>query len=348
MLRRILYLSVICFFPCAFAEAQNLSLPVGDSDDHGLNSLIQMLEKQAMLEAQKPAANGHQKIGPGRPSPELGPHANKPTDPIDLSRYLGTEGDQEKAIERLKSAGKWPSEQAAGKRDQKRDLFQKISPKRRLDFAAECLKMGKYADALSETHYVLLTEPAEEHLRRALALRLRALYRLRKFEEVEDTYFRLQAYFSEGPEPAAALEYLERQSGIDQLQKAVRENQDDPQAHRKLIQAYRVRNWLDLALEFYQNRLPDKTAETYRHICELEYLRKDWLGLVEAAENGIELRADSPEFHYNLGVGYYHLGDGPALLSARESFLKAKELSKSSEFNKRANWYLERLASLTG
>ncbi len=332
------------FFPL-LVGAQNLGLPVGDSDDHGLNSLIQMLEKQAMLEAQKSANDGHQNISPGRPQPELGPNANDPSAPIDLSQYLGTEGDQEEAIGRLKEAGKWPSTKGPGKPGEERDLFQKISPERRLDFAAECMKMGKHGEALSETHYVLLTEPEEEYLRRALALRVRALYRLRKYKEAEETYLRLQAYFSEGPEAAAALEFLERHSGIDKLQKAVRENQNDPQPHRKLMEAYRVRGWLDMALQFYKNRLPDKTAETFRHICELEYLRKDWLGLIDAAERGIELHPASPEFHYNLGVGYYHLSDGPALLSARESFLRAKELSKSAEFNKRTNWYLERLSS---
>ena len=105
----------------------------------------------------------------------------------------------------------------------------------------------------------------------------------------------------------------------------------------------RARNWLDLATEFYTQRLPEKTAESYRHLCELHYLRKDWLGLIESSQKGIELVPGSPEFYYNHGVGYYHLQDGPARLNARESFTKAKQTSKSREFNTRVDWYLKRL-----
>lgn len=352
MASRVVCLSLAYVIVSGAVWCQDLSLPIVD-DDHGLDSLIQLLEKKAMLEAQKPAGDriGRRHRGVERPSPELGGRRpepvegqeEKPFDPIDLSRYLGTEGDQEEAIRRLKAAGKWPGDTGPGREELELDLFQKIPTNKRLDFAAECLKMGKYDEALSETTYVLATEPEEDHLARALALRLRALYRLRKYKDAQDACFRLRAYFPEGPHAAAALEFLERESGIDRLQEAVRQNQEDQAAHRKLMEAYRARNWLDLAIEFYTRRLPEKAVESYRHLCELHYLRQDWLGLIESSERGIELRTESPDLHYNMGVGYYHLDDAPAKLSSRESFRKAKELSKSAEFNKRVDWYLRRL-----
>ncbi|HPA45388.1 MAG TPA: hypothetical protein PLG59_06975 [bacterium] len=327
-------------------QDETLAIP---GDDHGLNSLIQLLERKAMLESQDGLGTSPKNwdVGKGRPKPELGKRSADSEQPIDLSRYLGTEGDQEAAIRKLKEAGKWPggtpqSESNSPPREEV-DLFHKIPTGKRLDYVAECLKSGKYGDALSETSFVLATDPKDENLSRALALRLEAQYRLKKYAEAQDTYYRLRAYFPKGPEHSAALAFLEKESGVDQLQKAVRVSQDDAEAHRKLMNAYRTRGWLDLGADFYKEKLKEKTPESLRHLCELQYLREDWPGLVKAAEEGIERKPDSPEFHYNEGVGFFHAEEDAARMSARESFLKAIDLSKNAEFNKRASWYLQRL-----
>ncbi|MFH1738181.1 MAG: hypothetical protein ABIH23_04175 [bacterium] len=344
MVVRITSLCLVGIMSAICAFGQDLQLPLSGSDN-GMNSLIQLLEKKAMMEAQNTASKktNHFPLNEGRPQPELGQRNAKSSDSIDLSRYLGTEGDEEEAIRQLKESGKWPGDSETIPRKSDVDLFQNIPTEKRLDFAAESLKLGKYGDALAETTFVLATDPKEENLARSLALRLRALYRLRKFKDAEDTYYRLRAYFPDGPDAAQALQFLEQESGIDRLQEAVRQNQKDPSVQGKLMEAYRARNWLDLATEFYAQRLPEKTAESYRHLCELQYLRKNWLGLIESSQKGMELVAENPEFYYNSGVGYYHLQDGPARLNARESFVKAKELSKSREFSTRVDWYLKRL-----
>jgi len=338
---------ILAFSIPAVGQDETLAIP---GDEHGLNSLIQLLERKAMLESKAGLGTSPKDwdVGKGRPQPELGKKSGDSKGPIDLSRYLGTEGDQEAAIRKLKEAGKWPGETPqesstnAPLREEE-DLFQKIPAEKRLDYIRERLKSGKYGDALSETTFVLATDPKEENLSRALALRLEAQYRLKKYADAEDTYYRLRAYFPQGPEHNAALAFLEKESGIDRLQKAVQENENDPEAHRKLMNAYRTRGWLDLGAEFYKERLKEKTAESLRHLCEIQYLRQDWPGLVEAAEEGIERKPDSPEFHYNQGVGFFHVEEDTAKSSARECFLKALELSKNAEFNKRVNWYLQRL-----
>ncbi|HPO09364.1 MAG TPA: hypothetical protein PLZ55_11900, partial [bacterium] len=67
-------------------QDETLAIP---GDDHGLNSLIQLLERKAMLESQDGLGTSPKNwdVGKGRPKPELGKRSADSEQPIDLSRY---------------------------------------------------------------------------------------------------------------------------------------------------------------------------------------------------------------------------------------------------------------------
>ncbi|MDP8244592.1 MAG: hypothetical protein P9L94_10965 [Candidatus Hinthialibacter antarcticus] len=344
--------SLLIFFALttSLASAQDMpSLPPlsgEDSGDDGVKSFMNMLRGDLMrrLEDAKQSTNSLSR-GVQRPKPELGKHAPS-NQAIDISKYLGADGDPAKTIEKLIESGKIPPSAASSIPQHSSAASQhwkSVPLGKRIEYAEDLVRRRKPNAALDELGEILNEkELGEDEKIGALILREKALLLLRKYQTVQEDYYRLKTYYPERSEVEDLRSYMEEQTGLDTLQERVKKAPDDEEAQQDLLKHYVKMGWLDFAEEFFGATLKDSSAPTIKSLSEIYYRKKDNEMLITLSRVAQELHPKTADFYYNEGVALYAQGDRK---SARASFQKALGCSRNPVLNTKINWYLQRLSA---
>ncbi len=349
---RLLPISIFLFGFTLVATAQEEapSVPMLPTDEK--NSLSELLKGELLHRYQEALAkdkNQEPSHRRSRPRPELGKGRTQ-DEPIDISKYIGTEGDPEKTMDKLRELGKIPPPQSADNppnaTDSNTDIWPTISKEKRLDYAQALFDRRKYEEAQRELEQVLATQPKEEEQFQALLLREKCLFHRRFYDTVEDDYYRLKSYFPKKEKPIDEMKtYLEEKSGIADLQKKVFGNPLDPVSQQNLLNQYKKMNWLDFAEEFFLDTIKDTSPITAKSLCEIYFQKNDFEMLVTLSRAAHELHPGETAFLYNEGVGLYQLGDPASRRKALELFQKVLLQASAPHLQKNAQWYIDQLTS---
>lgn len=343
-------ISILIFLAlsASLATAQDMpSLPPlsgEESGDDGVKSFMNMLRSDLMrrLEDARQSTKSLSK-GVERPKPELGKHSPS-NQPIDISKYLGADGDPEKTIEKLIESGKIPPSAASSIPQHSSAAshhWKSVPLGKRIDYTEDLVRRRKPNAALDELEAILSEKGlGEDEKISALVLREKALLLLKKYQTVQEDYYRLKTYYPERTEVEDLRSYMEEQTGLDTLQERVKKNPEDEEAQQDLLRHYVKMGWLDFAEEFFGATLKDSTAPTIKSLSEIYYRKKDNEMLITLSRVAQELHPKAPDFYYNEGVALYAQGDRK---SAHASFQKALSFSRSPALNTKINWYLQRL-----
>ncbi len=344
---------VICFFHVSTSmpiQAQDLpSVPpsVMDSLTQEGNSLADMLKTdllKRLVEAQK------EKMEPGksrirRPRPELG-KGRSDYDPIDLSKYIGTEGDPNKAYQTLQELGKVPGPEAAPfpkLASPEEDRWKSVAPEKRMAHIEDLLKRRRFKEGLSEVENLLDSKLSEEQKIDTLVLREKLLFQDKRYEMVESDYFRLKSYYPKSNEIQDLFSYLEKEAGLAPLQEEVMANPADPDLQRKLLDQYLKYEWLDMAEEFFADTIQDTSKPTIESLSEIYYRKRDFPMLVKLSEAAYNAHPGEAVFLYNQAVGVLNEQHPGARSDALELLQKARTLARTPAMQKRIEWYLNKL-----
>ncbi|MBZ0256983.1 hypothetical protein K8I31_13030, partial [bacterium] len=181
-LRNALSVLLLILFVASHAQAQGLpSLPplTGEGSDDGVKSFMDMLRNDLMkrLEDAKQSTDKLSKRAK-RPEPELG--KNSPSQKsIDISKYLGPDGDAKRTLEKLAESGKIPPS-AVSSIPQHASLAAKqwknVPLEKKMEYAEDLIRRRKPNSALDELDGILgEKELGEDEKIQALVLREKAL-----------------------------------------------------------------------------------------------------------------------------------------------------------------------------
>ncbi len=331
------------------ATAQDMpSLPPlsGEESNDGAKSFMDMLRTDLMKrleEARQSTTNLNKRVT--RPKPDLG--KNSPSNqPIDISNYLGTDGDPNKTMEALIEKGLVPPA-ASSSIPQHASAASKhwkdVPLNKRMDYAEDLVRRRKPNAALDELGGILDEKGlGEDDKIRALVMREKALLLLKKYKAVQEDFYRLKTYYPERKEIDDLRSYIEEQTGLKPLQERVVKTPEDEPAQQDLMRHYVKLGMLDFAEEFFGATLKDSSAATIKSLSEIYYRKKDNEMLINLSRLAQDLHPKTADFYYNEGVGLYAQGDRR---SARESFLKSLAHSRNPALNTKINWYIHRLPS---
>ncbi len=347
----ILLVGSVCLFLSAPVYAQD-SIPLApllDSDGaNNQNSLMNLLKNDLLRRYTKTTPNeeGSQNR-PRRPRPELGKGQYSDT-PIDLSKFIGPDGDSDETLKRLREMGKIPDpddipmpKDATGTI---KDVWSDVAPENRLDYAKELFKRRKYEQTQKELEAILAHTIDKDERFDALMIREKCLFHRRFYDVVQDDYFRLKSYYPKKSKEIAELrKYLEDKSGLTSLQEKVLKNPTDPANQRSLLNLFEKLDWLDFAEDFFLLTIHDISAPTVKSLSEVYYRKKDHEMLVNLARASQKLHPGEADFYYNEGVGLYAMGDPTSLESAEIAFQKALAKASTTRMRNNIEWYLNRL-----
>ncbi|MDX9755747.1 MAG: hypothetical protein RBU29_17415, partial [bacterium] len=128
-------------------------------------------------------------------------------------------------------------------------------------------------------------------------------------------------------------------------QNEVKKEPSNPKLQNDLLTAYKQKNWLDFAEEFFIRTIEDTSAPTIKSLSDIYFTKKDYGMLVELSQAGQRLYPDHADFYYNEGVGHYLAQDTNTLPRARECFIAASQKNPTAPLKKNIHWYLNRLQS---
>ncbi len=337
------------------ADAQTTpSLPPSvlnsESDNNSLGDilktdLLNRLRKTAE-EINKQSSNKTRK-----PRPELGQRRGV-FEPVDLSEYLGPDGDQEKAWDILEKNGKVPPrsvfEPPSVPQDATspiQDLWKDAPLEKRMNYVEDLMKRRKYYSAQNELDEILETGLKGDDLVNALVMREKALFHLKHGKTVESDYYRLKAYFPDDKRIDELKTYLEDQSGIKPLQDTVLKNPSNSQSQRLLLDQYIKHQWLDFAEEFFGVTINDTSEASIQSLSEVYYRKQDHPMLIELSRAAQNLFPHQAIYYYNEGAGLYAKGDPVSLHEAKSVFDQAFKLARQKGLQEKINWYRSHLPS---
>ena len=347
----ILLTGLICSFVSTQSYAQD-SVPLAPLLDsagaNSQNSLMNLLKNDLLRRYTKTTPNeeGSQNR-PRRPRPELGKGQYNDT-PIDLSKFIGPNGDSDQTLERLREMGKIPNpddmpmpKNATGTI---KDAWSDVTPENRLEYAKDLFKRRKYKQTQKELESILAHEIDKDKRFDALMMREKCMFHRRFYDVVQDDYFRLKSYYPKKSKEITELrKYLEDKSGLTSLQEKVLKNPTDPANQRTLLNQFEKLKWLDFAEDFFLLTINDTSAPTVKSLSEIYYRKKDHEMLVNLARASQKLHPAEADFYYNEGVGLYAMGDPTSLAEAKVSFQKARGKASSTRMRNNIDWYLNRL-----
>ncbi len=281
-----------------------------------------------------------------RPSPELG-QRRQSYQPLDISKYLGPKADQDKTYDRLRDSGRIPPSMPSAPIPESTGvidtLLGEMPLEKQLNYVEDLLQRRKYKEAMKTVDYLLGKNLPKEEKLKALVLREKALFHNQFYEDVENDYYRLKAYYPEKEEIQELKKYLERESQIAELKKKVRENPADKENQHKLLQMYKHYGWMDFAEQFFAEEILDISEPTIVSLCNVYYEKKDYDMLIDLCEKVQDLYPENGMFVYNKGVGYYSKGDPLSKDKAIQAFEEARTMSLSTPLRRNLMWYLKRL-----
>ena len=274
-------------------------------------------------------------MGPGYESDE----------PVDISKYIGPDGDPQKTFERLQQLGKIPSASAPlpSPATDASDPFKDVPPEKRLAYAQDQLKRRHFEEGLQETEKALDSGLKGDALLDALVLREKCMFHQKFHGVVENDYYRLHSYFPGKPQVQELKNYLDTEAGLKPLQEQVLQHPTDPGAQRHLLDQYLRYDWLDFAEDFFAETIHDTSQATVESLSEIFFRKKDYPMLVQLSQAAQKMFPREAVFPYNEGVGLVSQGDAASLAAAQEAFQKARRLAKTPSMQQRADWYLGRL-----
>ncbi|GEM_PF-1947485 len=318
--------------------------------DQGTNSLLNWLRADLMRkyeEAQKPPVPASaSSIRPARPRPERETRKSGESEPVDISRYLKSESDPAKPPENSKLPVPPPPPASIPEPTADRDLWLNVPIEKRIAFARDLFKRRKFEEARSELEAILEKQGEKKDNLDLILLREKCLFHLREYQIVESDYYRLKNFYPRRKEVQELRQYLFRESGLDELEKAVAQNPADPQAQRALLDRYLRYGWLDFAEEFFLT-VQDTSPPTIKSLSEVYYKKGDHAMLIHLSRKAFLLYPQETEFLYNEAVGLYNLGDAISRKEAQEKFAKVASMAGNARLRRNAQWYLQRLASPT-
>ncbi|RJP30182.1 MAG: hypothetical protein C4527_10210 [Candidatus Omnitrophota bacterium] len=309
------------------------------------NSLMDLLKADLLRRAKEVDKNdpSSKRRKPSRPRPELG-QGESVAEPIDLSKYLGPAGDPQKTWEKLQELGKIPAPpQPPDATDPIQEMGNDMPPDKRMAYAEDLLKRRNYEKAQSELESILEMDLEKKEMVHALAMREKALFHRRFYDSVQSDFFRLNAYYPENKEIDELKQYLEEQSGVEPLKKAVFENPANPAAQRKLLDQYLKYGWLDFAEEFFAETIRDTSQATIQSLSEIFFRQQDYPMLIDLSRVGQKMYPAEAIYLYNEGVGHFSLKDPASLEQAKTAFVRAKARAQTEGMINKADWYLKRL-----
>ena len=339
--------------PASLGQAQTPPPPTWlfDGENQEGGSFADMLRgdllsryRDAYQQDQGESNRGPRNMGqrPRRPQPET----TEENRPVDLSKYIGPDGDPLKTLEALRDKGKIPPSQDQQAQQQPAnddDLWKDVPSDRRLAFAQSLLERRRFNEALSEVESALDGQLSEDDKLRALIMREKALFHLGHHQTVQNDFYRLKAYYPEKEAVDQLKQYLEQESGIEALQQAVIDDIQDPVAHQDLVNRYMELGWLDFAEEFFAATINDTSETTVKSLSEIYFHKGDHAMLIKLCDAALELHPNNVDILYNKAVGLYGQGDPASRKQAREVFVQAKRQSRNPALTRRIDWYLKRL-----
>lgn len=312
------------------------------------NSLADLLKTDLLKRLVNAQKEQQQKTPSGRvrrPQPELGKGQTE-YEPVDLSKYIGTEGDPQKAFEKLQDLGKVPGPIAAPfptSATKEENLWKDVPPEKRLAYVNDLLERKRVDEGLTEIENLLDSNLKPKDKIKALVLRENLLLKDRRYDMVESDYFRLKSYYPKEKAIDELKEYLEKESGLQPLQEAAKQNPVDPSAQRKLLDQYLKYDWLDFAEEFFAETIQDTSKPTIESLSEIYYRKHDFPMLIKLNEAAQTVHPLEPVFPYNQAVGILNEQNPGAKTEAVELFKKARNLTRTPTMQQRIDWYLNRL-----
>lgn len=340
-------LTALLFSPGAYSQGiPSLPSIMGgeqESGTGGADSFLNMMRNDLMRRLDEAKQNVDSRGARGRrverPRPELG--GNRASEPLDLSKFLGTEGDQQKAIEKLIENGVLPPSAAGSVPQPTSTDWEEVPLDKRLSYAKDLIERRKPNTAMEEINAILGQDDLNDDLKLdAIILREKALLLLKEYETVQEDYYRLKAYYPEDKRVDELKTYLEAESGLDALQQKVKENPEDPLRQQELLDRYFKLGWLDFAEEYFGSTLANSSEATVKSLGQIYFKKKELDMLIRLSKTAQELYPQAPEFFYNEGVALYARGERA---EARDRFMKAMQLSRDPKLNMNINWYLQRI-----
>jgi hypothetical protein len=319
-------------------------LEPSESNDNSIADLLKTDLLKRLVNAQKEkdqSPTGRVR----RPKPELG-KGQFDYEPVDLSKYIGTEGDPQKAYEKLQDIGKVPGPVAApfpSAATKDEDLWKDVPPEKRLAFVNDLLERRKFKEGLSEIENFLDVDLKPKMKMEALMLREKLLFHEKYYEQVENDYFRLKSFYPNEKSVDDLKSYLEKEAGLQPLQEASKQNPVDPKAQRQLLDQYLRYDWLDLAEEFFAETIQDTSKPTIESLSEIYYRKHDFPMLTKLNEAAQTVHPHEAVFPYNQAVGIWNDQNPGAKTEALELFKKARTLARTPAMQQRIDWYLNKL-----
>lgn len=336
-MRKLLIMSLLVCVAKVSGQQETPPLPFGQDDDK--NPLLDLLNTEFMKRAQdaKPSDQRYTQPRAGRGK------AQKPVSPsIDYKEFLGPGADPDATLRALQDKGLIPKPNELTKSEN--DLWQGVPPEKRLAFAEERLSRNEAGAALLEIDRVLQTKDLEaDLLRKAIHLRIRALFKTEKYEACQDTLLRYKTYFPEDENLEETEGFVYRESGLDVYQQQVRKSPNDEKTLKQLLHVYGRFKWDDLAVRFLEDEFPEPGVAICCALASTYYKRKDYRKLVAVSKKAGQLEPNIPRHLYNQAVGLFHLKDPISMDRARGLLNQAKGLAKDRTEIERINWYLSRL-----
>jgi len=320
-----------------------------DSGEGGENSLAKMLKMDLMKRFIDTQKEQEEKQSGRRPEPELGQRRGA-EEPLDISKFIGPDGDSEKTLQTLRDKGKIPNQSIPapppGQATGQNGTFDNVSPEKRLNYVEDLMERRRFQQAEEELNTLLSQKLEKEQKIKALTLREKALFHNRHYDVVENDFFRLKAYYPESEAVNELKSYLDKEAGLAELKKQVKSNPQNAETQYKLLQQYKQYGWMDFAEEFFANEINDTSPPTIKSLSEIYYNKNDYQMLVELSKLAQEMHPSVADFPYNEGVGHYMQGGPFAKQKSLEAFKKARVNNPSPALAQKMNWYLKRLLNL--
>ncbi|MBI1389952.1 MAG: hypothetical protein GC154_16045 [bacterium] len=350
-----LALLAIIHAPAARSQAMP-SLPplTGEEDDLSSSKSFMDLLRRDLMQRIEDARKQNQAGQAGstshrvtRPEPELGQRPSAQSDPVDLSKYIGPDGNPQKTLDKLIEKGVIPKPASLNIPQPTKSLDKQwdgVEIGKRLKYAEDLVERRKPQTALEELGAILDSgELNEDQKLKALTLHEKALLLSREYKQVQEDYYRLKAYYPNSDEVNRLKDYYEEETGLTPLQDAVKKDPANVEAHRALLEKYFQLGWLDFAEQFFGDEMRDTSVATFKSLSDIYYRKKELDMLIQLSQAGKTLHPDTPDFFYNEGVALYAKGDALSRKAAREQFMQAKQISRDPALNVKINWYLQHL-----
>lgn len=314
------------------------------SDENSLADLLKTNLLKRLVNAQK-EKDESQTGRIRRPKPELG-KGQFDYEPVDLSKYIGTEGDPQKAYETLQGLGKVPGPIPAPiptATTKEEDLWKDVPPEKRMAYVNDLLERRKFKEGLSEIESFLDEDLKPQLKMDALILREKLLFKNKHYEQVEGDYFRLKSYYPEEKSIDELKSYLEKEAGLKELQESTKQLPNNPKLQRQLLDHYLKYDWLDFAEEFFAETIQDTSKPTIESLSEIYYRKQDYPMLVQLNEAAQTVHPSEAVFPYNQAVGLLNEQKPGAKTEALDLFKKARTLARTPAMQQRIDWYLKKL-----